>query len=123
MKNTSDNPRALGYWKVKAYKEIYRWLTDESYEKEICDTTMKNESMGPFTKFLYHFASECEGVGWGVMVDFNERSQRVFLTDRYYKWMHKLRDEIEADLEKFEGLNATGIEPSPCTGESPAAAQ
>ncbi len=92
-------PQKLSSWKKIAQKEIYRWLTDEAYEKEVTDTTMKNESMGPFTKFLYHFAYLCE-CGWGVMVDFDERKQRVYLPDRYYKWMHKLRDDINVELEK-----------------------
>lgn len=65
---------------------------------------MTQESMGPFTKFLYHFASLCE-CGWGVLIDFNERSQRVFLPDRYYKWMHQLRDECMAALEQLEQHN------------------
>ena len=87
------NPNILSSWKGIAIKEIYKWLTKEAYREEINKTTMVNEYLGPFTKFLYHFAFMCE-CGWGVMVDFNERSQKVFLTDRYYKWMHKLRDEI-----------------------------
>ena len=93
-----EGPRKLSSWKEIAKAEIKRWLTDEAYEKEVTESTMKNEMMGPFTKFLYHFAWLCE-CGWGVMVDFNERSQRIYLPDHYYKWMHKLRDEVEAELE------------------------
>lgn len=94
------NSNTLGYWKEKAKKEIYRWLTDESYSDEI----IKNSKIpvGPFTKFLYRFAAECPTAGWGVMVDFNEHSQKIYLVDRYYKWMHNLRDEIQEALEKIE---------------------
>lgn len=101
-----ENPGKLKSWEAIARKQIYRWLTNDAYQAEVCATTMKNEFMGPFTKFLYHFAYLCE-CGWGVMVDFDERKQRVFLPDHYYKWMHKLRDEIEADLEKIVELNKT----------------
>lgn len=99
-----DKPYRLASWDKIARREIYRWLTDEAYEKEVITTTMTTESIGPFTKFLYHFATLCE-CGWGVMIDFNERRQRVFLTDRYYKWMHKLRDEIESVLEDIDPYN------------------
>ncbi len=91
---------SLAYWKEKARSEIYRWLTDDEFSERVIKETMKNEMIGPFTKFLYHFAHECQSAGWGVMVDFNERSQKVHLTDRYYKWMHKLRDEIQEALDK-----------------------
>lgn len=97
-KYTVENPGKLSNWKEIAKAEIKRWLTDEAYEKEVTENTMQNESMGPFTKFLYHFAGLCQ-CGWGVMIDFNERSQRVFLPDHYYKWMHKLRDELLSELE------------------------
>lgn len=93
-----EEPRKLSSWKEIAKAEIKRWLTDEAYEKEVTESTMTNEMMGPFTKFLYHFAWLCE-CGWGVMVDFNERSQRIYLADHYYKWMHKLRDEVLSELE------------------------
>lgn len=93
--------RKLSSWKEIAINEIRRFITDEAYEKEVCDSTMKNEFMGPFTKFLYHFAWLCE-CGWGVMIDFNERKQRIYLTDHYYKWMHQLRDEILTENEKSE---------------------
>lgn len=99
-----SEPRKLSNWKKIAQKEIYKWLTDEQYQKEVTESTMVGESMGPFTKFLYHFSYLCE-CGWGVMVDFNERKQRVFLPDHYYKWMHKLRDEIIIELEKIERFN------------------
>lgn len=90
---------SLKSWEPIARKEIYRWLTDEDYQKEVTESTMINEFMGPFTKFLYHFAYLCE-CGWGVMVDFNERKQRVYLCNLYYKWMHRLRDEILNEIEK-----------------------
>lgn len=88
-----SEPGKLKSWEEIARREIVKWLDHEEYKEEINRTTMTGESMGPFTKFLYHFASLCE-CGWGVMVDFDERKQRVFLPDHYYKWMHKLRDEI-----------------------------
>lgn len=94
-----ENPGKLKSWEQIARKEIHKWLTDEAYEKEVTESTMKNEWMGPFTKFLYHFAYLCE-CGWGVMVDFDERKQRVYLPDHYYKWMHKLRDEILSEMER-----------------------
>lgn len=96
-----ENPDKLSSWEKIARQEIYKWLTDDSYQDEICKTTMIKEDMGPFTKFLYYFACQCE-CGWGVMVDFNEYRQRVFLPDHYYKWMHKLRDEINIELAKVE---------------------
>lgn len=96
-------PRKLSSWKKLAQREISKWLNDDEYRKEVTATTMKNESMGEFTKFLYHFAYLCE-CGWGVMVDFDERKQRVFLPDHYYKWMHKLRDEIIAAEEMLRTL-------------------
>lgn len=88
-----DDPDKLKSWEQIARKELSKWLNDDEYQREVLSTTMTKEAMGPFTKFLYHFAFLCQ-CGWGVMVDFNERTQRVFLTDHYYKWMHKLRDEI-----------------------------
>lgn len=97
--------RKLKSWEPFARAEIYKWLTDEAYQDEINKTTMTQESMGPFTKFLYHFSSLCE-CGWGVLIDFNERSQRVFLPDHYYKWMHKLKDECEQALEKLNEINS-----------------
>lgn len=97
MKYKVDNPGKLKSWEQIAKKEIYKWLTDEAYEKQVTESNMKNEYMGPFTKFLYHFASSCE-CGWGVMVDYDERKQRVYLPDHYYKWMHKLRDGMLSQL-------------------------
>ena len=91
-----DEPRKLKSWESIAQKEIRRWYNNEDYQNEICQSTMTGEMMGPFTKFLYHFAFLCE-CGWGVMVDFNERKQQIYLTDHYYKWMHKLRDEIVSE--------------------------
>lgn len=88
-----SEPDKLSSWRSHAKKAIKEWLDNETYQAEIMRTVMKNEAMGPFTKFLYAFAFKCE-CGWGVMIDFNERTQRVFLTDRYYEWMHKIRDEI-----------------------------
>jgi hypothetical protein len=98
-----DNPRSLKAWQPIARKEIYRWLTDENYQNEVSATTMTKEDMGPFTKFLYHFASLCE-CGWGVMVDFNEYRQRVFLSDHYYRWMHEILDKMLVEMEKIEEL-------------------
>ncbi len=97
-KYTVHEPGKLKSWGQIAHKEISRWLDDQAYQDDICRTTMINEYMGPFTKFLYHFAAKCQA-GWGVMVDFNERQQKVHLTDHYYKWMHKVRDEIVAAKE------------------------
>lgn len=89
--------RKLSAWKEHARREIKRYIETEDV-REIIGDTMKNESLGPFTKFLYWFALSCE-TGWGVMIDFNEYRQQVFLCDRYYKWMHKLRDEIFEEME------------------------
>jgi hypothetical protein len=97
-----ENPFILSSWKEIAVKEITRWLEDDEYKDKICRTTMTEELLGPFTKFLYHFAWLCES-GWGVMVDFNERTQRIYLTNFYYKWMHTLRDEIIMGLEQKGG--------------------
>lgn len=103
MKYRVDHPGKLSSWREIAKMEIRKWLTHETYKDEICATTMKAEFMGPFTKFLYHFAGLCQ-CGWGVMIDFNERSQKVFLPDHYYKWMHKLRDQVIVELENIEVL-------------------
>lgn len=84
----------LKYWDKKARQEIYKFLTNEKFRDEIINTVMVGEDMGPFTKFLYHFGIECK-CKWGVMIDFNEYKQRIFLVDKYYKWMHKLKDEIK----------------------------
>lgn len=90
-----QEPRKLASWKAIAQKEIERWLTDDDYREQVTRETLSKDENPPgeFTKFLYHFAFICE-TGWGVMIDFNERSQRIYLTDHYYKWMHKIRDEI-----------------------------
>lgn len=82
----TDRPRALKSWESFARMEIQKWLDDESYREEIMRTTLSKD-------VLYHFAFLCE-TGWGVMVDFNEYRQRIVLCDHYYKWMHKLRDEL-----------------------------
>ena len=90
------NHRVLRVWEKHARTEINNWLDNKD---GIQEWVMKNvlsqaeNPPGPFTRFLYHFAWKCQ-CGWGVMVDFNEYSQRIHLCDRYYKWMHKLRDEI-----------------------------
>ena len=90
------NSAVLKNWEHIARQEITRWIENREYEEMITREVMKLEYMGPFTKFLYHFAFQCKGCGWGVMIDFNEHKQRVFLPDHYYKWMHKLLDEINA---------------------------
>ena len=91
-----ENPDKLKSWEEIARGEIYKWLNDDEYSEKITrETLSKDENPpGPFTKFLYHFAFVCEA-RWGVMIDFNERKQRIYLVNNYYKWMHKLRDEIE----------------------------
>lgn len=89
----------LSSWKEIAKQEIRRWVEDEAFSDYVTANVMKNEWMGPFTKFLYHFAHQCKGCGWGVMIDFNEHSQRVFLPDRYYKWMHEIREEVYNEME------------------------
>jgi len=95
-----EEPRKLSSWKEIAKAEITKWLTDDDYQNHVTITTLSKAENppGPFTKFLYHFAWMCE-CGWGVMVDFSDRSQQIYLTDHYYKWMHKLRDEILAESE------------------------
>ena len=55
-----EEPYKLSSWERIAKAEINRWFTDEVYKKEITENTLKNESIGPFTKFLYHFAHLCE---------------------------------------------------------------
>ena len=96
----------LSSWRTIAIQEIKRWIDDEAYSDYITANVMKNEWMGPFTKFLYHFAFQCKGCGWGLMVDFNERAQRVFLPNRYYEWMHKLRDEIYEQRESTTAIES-----------------
>jgi hypothetical protein len=95
------NARVLKSWEEHAKREIKRYLETDNVTDIIGDC-MKNEWLGPFTKFLYWFALNCE-TGWGVMVDFNEYRQQIFLCDRYYKWMHKVRDEmLESMPDEYE---------------------
>jgi hypothetical protein len=96
------NPRRLSSWREIAKQQIKRWLEDDFFSDEITREMLKNDDNppGPFTKFLYWFALSCDGAGWGVMVDFSERNQQIYLVDKYYKWMHKLRDEIINETEQ-----------------------
>jgi hypothetical protein len=95
-----ENPRKLSSWEEIAKREISRWLNDDQFKSKITRDVMQGEDMGPFTKFLYWFGLSCKA-GWGVMVDFDDRKQRLYLPDHYYKWMHKLRDELlEVDERK-----------------------
>lgn len=110
-KYTVAEPGKLKSWEPVAKKEIMRWLYDQDYQNFVTKTTMIYESMGPFTKFLYHFASKCNA-GWGVMVDFNEKTQKIFLTDHFYKWIHKLRDSIYDQMQSIGDDN----EFNPCDG-------
>ncbi len=100
------NYRKLSSWTAIAKQQIERWLDDEEFSDYISHEVLKNAENppGPFTRFLYWFGFSCEA-GWGTMVDFNEYSQRTHLVDKYYKWMHKLRDEI---LESRELLGTDG---------------
>lgn len=89
------NYRKLSSWTDIAKKQIERWLDDEDFYNYCSTEVLKNAEYppGPFTRFLYWFGLSCQA-GWGTMVDFNEYSQKTHLVDKYYKWMHKLRDEI-----------------------------
>lgn len=89
------NYRKLSSWRKIAWKQIERWLDDDEFREYVSTQVLRNADNppGPFTRFLYWFGLSCEA-GWGTMVDFNERSQQTHLVDRYYKWMHQLRDEI-----------------------------
>lgn len=91
------NARILKSWEKIAKEQILRYYRDEEFSHYIATEVMKLDENppGPFTRFLYWFALSCK-TGWGVMVDFNEYRQRTFLCDHYYKWMHKLRDELIA---------------------------
>ena len=40
-----ENSGKLKSWEQIARKEIHKWLTDEAYEKEVTESTMKNEIM------------------------------------------------------------------------------
>lgn len=104
------NYRKLSVWRDIAWKQIERWLDDDDFHKYISTEVLKNAENppGPFTRFLYWFGLSCEA-GWGTMVDFNERSQQTFLVDRYYQWMHKLRDEILEYRERQENLNSKTV--------------
>jgi len=95
---TVEHPNKLSSWNDIAITELKKWYLDEEYQKDILLRVMVGENMGPFTKFLYYFAGKCK-CSWGVMIDFNERSQKIFLTEHYYKWMHKLRDELNLQDE------------------------
>lgn len=100
-----EAPRKLSSWTMIAKRQIERWLDDEEFHKYMSNEVMSKDENppGPFTRFLYWFGLSCQA-GWGVMIDFNEYRQQIFLCDHYYKWMHKLRDEI---LEARELINAT----------------
>ncbi len=37
-----ENNGRLKSWEQIARKEIHKWLTDEAYEKEVTESTMKN---------------------------------------------------------------------------------
>lgn len=96
-----ERPRALKSWENHARREIKKWIDNKDGVQEwvMKKVLSKAENPpGPFTRFLYHFAFNCQNAGWGVMVDFNEYSQQTHLCDKYYKWMHKLRDEIVDSL-------------------------
>lgn len=90
-----DHPRKLKSWEKIAKEQIIRYLNDDDFRGYISTEVMKLDENppGPFTRFLYWFALSCQA-GWGVMVDFNDRAQRIFLVDPYYKWMHELRDGL-----------------------------
>ncbi len=90
-----ENPRRLKSWEQIAKAQIQRFYNDDEFHKYVSTQVMRNDENppGPFTRFLYWFAFSCKA-GWGVMVDFNDRAQRIYLVDPYYKWMHKLRDEM-----------------------------
>lgn len=91
----AEEPRKLSSWRTIAWKQIKRFYEDDDFNQYISTQVMRNADNppGPFTRFLYWFALSCQA-GWGVMVDFSDRSQQIYLCDKYYKWMHKLRDEI-----------------------------
>ena len=90
-----ESPRKLSSWKKHAWQQIERWLDDKEFHDYCANQVLSKceNPPGPFTRFLYWFAGVCQ-TGWGVMIDFNEYQQKTFLCDNYYKWMHKLRDEI-----------------------------
>lgn len=98
-----ENPRKLKSWEQIAKRQILRYLNDEDFRHYIATEVMKLDENppGPFTRFLYWFALSCQA-GWGVMVDFNDRAQRIYLVDPYYKWMHTLRDEL-LEVGEMEG--------------------
>lgn len=104
--HVQEKPRALASWRKHAWQQIERWLDDEDFYNYISTEVMSKDenAPGPFTRFLYWFGLSCQ-TGWGVMIDFNEHTQRIFLCDHYYKWMHKLRDEIYAAREQTELKN------------------
>ncbi len=112
VKYQVDEPGKLKSWETIASDEIRRWLTDDKYSAEVTLTTLSNDENppGPFTKFLYHFAWLCEST-WGTMIDFNERRQKIYLRDGYYKWMHTLRDKIRDELSANENQLKIEIEP------------
>lgn len=87
--------RKLSSWRAIAQSQIQRFYNDDDFYHYVSTQVMRNAENppGPFTRFLYWFALSCQA-GWGVMVDFSERSQQIYLCDKYYKWMHKLRDEL-----------------------------
>jgi len=104
------NYRKLSSWTTIAKQQIERWLDDEEFSDYISREVLRNDENppGPFTRFLYWFGFSCEA-GWGTMVDFNEYSQRTHLVDKYYKWMHKLRDEILESRELL-GTDARALD-------------
>lgn len=94
------NALRLSNWKEIAMQQIKRFYEDEDFYLYISKEVFKNDENppGPFTRFLYWFGFSCKGCGWGVMVDFNEYRQRTVLCDRYYKWMHQVRDEMNLEV-------------------------
>lgn len=93
-------PRKLSSWRKHAWKQIERYLDDDEFRDYFANVffSKAEDKPGPFTCFLYWFGQCCQ-TGWGVMIDFNEYQQKIFLCDHYYKWMHKVRDEILAQRE------------------------
>lgn len=106
-KYTVSHPYKLKSWERIISREIVKLYQSPEYEKEICSTTLPGESLGPFTKFLYHLGYICDAP-FGVLIDFNERTQKIYLTNGFYKYVHKLRDKILEQLARLEEINNPG---------------
>lgn len=95
--HVEGNYRVLKNWEQHAKRQIIRFYKDEEFNHYISNEVLSKDEnpLGPFTRFLYWFGNSCQA-GWDTMIGCREDgSGIIYLKDHYYKWMHKLRDELK----------------------------